>query len=235
MHQEEIKFKVKGHAAKLAGDKICYQGMLIHNHVLGVAETRRLFAEYMQMKLPQAQMVLEGLVAFMAEQLGKGNRLDFGGFCAELRLRGGFSAANAPFDPNRNEIGVELRPGKSVKEATSRLRPVNVTVDKAFHVYHTYQRTPFEALDVIAREGERVVEVSATCMAIRASAADEGVWIENDAGERLVRLTYLNGDVCVAQFKLTETLAPGLYWTVVCSRTTPDAQLQIGRRRLTVA
>jgi len=233
MIQEQIKFKTIEQTTKLTTGT-CYHGRLVHNLILSVAETRRLFAEYMQMKLPQTQMFLDYLEAFMAEQLGKGNRLDFGGFSAELQLRGGFSAANAPFDPNRNEIRVEMTPGKQIAAATSFLRPVNVTVEKVFHVYHTHQRTPFELTDEIVGQGDRVIEVSATCMRIHAAAADEGVWIENDAGERLVKLTYQTGDVCVGKFRLTETLAPGLYWTVVCSRKNPEAPLQTGRRRLTV-
>jgi len=220
---------------KLTDGKVCYQGQLVHNHVLDARETRQFFAEYMQLKEPQVNLYLDGLCSFMREYLSKGYRLDFGGFSAELRMRGGFPAANAPFDPKRNTVGVDLLPGLRVKGAVKALKPINVTFDEKERIYHVLQLSPFEAYDVVARDGERLVEVSGTMMKVRAEAEDEGIWIENDAGAMLLRGDIQSCDCCTARFKLTDPIEPGLYWLAVCSRATTGGPLLRARRRLTVA
>jgi len=235
MDQTEIKFKTTERKTKLTDGKVCYQGRLLHNRVLDVRDTRRFFAEYMLMREPQTNLVLDGLSAFMAEYLAKGYRLDFGGFSAGLNMRGGFAAANAPFDPVRNAIGVELAPGMRVKRCVRALKPVNVTMEAKDRIYHVFQRTPFEAYDTVARDGERLVEVAGTMMTIHPDAEDEGIWIENDAGVVLTRGHIQYDDCCHARFKLTDPVVPGLHWLVVASREAADSPLLRARRRLTVA
>jgi len=88
---------------------------------------------------------------------------------------------------------------------------------------------------VVARDGERLVEVTGSMMKVHAGAEDEGIWIENDAGEKLLRGDIQSCDCSMARFKLTEPIAPGLYWLVVCSRATTGDPLLRARRRLTVA
>jgi len=235
MYQTEIKFKTTERKTKLTDGKVCYQGQLVHNHVLNVHETRQCFAEYMQLKEPQVNLYLDGLCSFMCEYLSKGYRLDFGGFSAELRMRGGFPAANAPFDPNRNTVGVDLLPGLRVKRAANVLKPVNVTFDEKERIYNILQLSPFQAYDVVARDGERLVEVTGTKMKVHAEADDEGIWIENDAGAKILRGDIQSCDCCSARFKLTEPVEPGLYWLAVCSRAPTGGPLLRFRRRLTVA
>ena len=52
--------------------------------------------------------VVEGMRNYLCEQLKKGNKVDFGAFSVGLSVRGPFPAANAPFDPAVNSIGVDI-------------------------------------------------------------------------------------------------------------------------------
>jgi len=231
--QQEIKFTTTPSKTLLTSGKTLYQGQLRHNRVLDANETRQRFAEYLRVPEPQANLYLDSLGLFIRDAVAQGHRVDFGPFSVGLKLRGSFPAANAPFDAVANAVGVELMPSAAIKRAASALKPVNATEDASCRIYAILQTEPFEAYDTIATTGTRKLCISGTCMAVDASAADEGTWIENDAGERLLTGTVSESDPCRIVATFSGPVEPGVHWLVVGSHGTAEGHRLRARRRIT--
>jgi len=113
-----IKFVTSETTPKSARGESCYQGQLRHNAVLSVEDTKREFADYCGgEKESLTTRYVDAITEFIAANIRKGNRIDFGGFSVGLKLGGRFKGANAPFDERFNALKVELTPGKKLKEA----------------------------------------------------------------------------------------------------------------------
>jgi len=236
MHtHQEIKFKSTPSTSKLTADKVCYQGQVIHNRTLDPEETRAAFADFTQLlKPPLSDLAIDSVASFVADEIAKGNRLDFGAFSVGLKMRGGLPAANAPFDPKANALSVEITPGKKLQQAVRYLKPVNVTDVNRSDIIKALQLTPYELQDAFVATGTRTLVAYGTYIGVNPDATGEGVWIENDADEKLLKGRILAGcDICTCRFELTGDVAPGLYWLAICSRQVPNGPLLRCRRRIT--
>ena len=232
-YKRKIKFTTIGHKSRLTGDVPRYQGQIKHNLRLSREETLKGYAAYCREPEHLARLHLEALGGYIASELERGNRLNFGWFGVELRIGGGFKAANAPFTKGVNTLNVNLMPGSRLKKAVEALEPVNVTDETNWHII-TMQVEPYEAMDRLAADGVRKVEVTGMFPMVHASAADEGYWIENDAGAKVLVGTVLKTEPGRIDATLTGPLAPGDYWSVVQGRYLDEPALIRTRRRVRV-
>ena len=233
-YKRKIKFTTIGHKSRLTGDVPHYQGQIKHNQRLTQAETLKGYAAYCREPEHLARLHLEALGGYIASELERGNRLNFGWFGVELRIGGGFKAANAPFTKGVNTLNVNLMPGSRLKKAVEALEPVNVTDETNWHISTTVQVEPYEAADRLAADGIRKVEVTGIIPTVHAAAADEGYWIENDKGAKVLVGTILKSESGRLDATLAGPLAPGDYWSVVQGRYQNEPALIRTRRRVRV-
>lgn len=215
----KIKFTTTQSKSRLTEGTVRYQGQLQHNEVLDESLTRRRFAEHAHRSEPETNFYLDALGEFITHAIAEGWRLDFGPFSVGLKMRGGFPAANSPFDGAVNSVGVELMPSSALKAAAKELKPVNVSPEGKSRIYTTLQIAPYEAYDAIAAEGTRELHTTGDWVWVHPGAEGEGVWIENDVGEKLLEATVVESNHCFCHTTLSGSLAPGLYWFVIASRS----------------
>ena len=232
--RNEIKFVTTESKTRLTAGKTCYQGQLQHNNVLTQKETRKWFADYCSEPESLTTRYVEALGEFIAQEIAKGNRLDFGPFSVGLKLRGGFKSSNGEFDEKTNSLSVEMTPGTDIKRAVEALRPINATDETRWHIGSTLQRIPYEVYDEISAEGLRRLTIAGYLPAVDCSKPDEGVWLENDAGEKVAVATVEKSDFGYSDCTLEGALERGDYWIVVQSRYQKDPNLIRCRRRIKV-
>jgi len=236
MKQHEISFKTFERRTRLTTGSVCYQGQLKHNRTLTPEATREAFAKFANIHLPQANLAIDSVCAFIEEEIAQGNRLDFGGFSVSLTMRGGLPSRNAPFDPAVNSIGVAMMPGSALRRAVSRLKPVNdVDRDVAGSLCHTAQTSPRRrGVDVISRAGERHVLTSGVGSLPTPTGENSGIWLEDDAGEKALVATDIVFDGVTYKYVFVDTVPAGLYWLVVCGRVEGRDEYVRLKRRLEV-
>lgn len=232
--QCEIKFTTTRSKTNLNAGKTCYQGQLRHNAVLSPKETRKAFAEYCGEPESRTGRYLDSLGEFIAKKVATGYRLNFGSFGVTLKMLGGFKAANSTFDEDKNAVSVCLIPGKEIKTAVKMLKPVNVTEDTRWNISSTLQRFPYEVYDQIVAEGTRRFSVAGYIPEVHAEKPDEGVWLENDAGEKVLVATISRSEFAVTDCTLEGSIERGDYWIVIQSRYKDEPNLIRCRRRIKV-
>ena len=230
----EIEFTTTRSHNGLTVGKTCYQGHLQHNAVLPEKETREQFAEYCCEDRSRTDRYLNALGEFIARKISYGHRLNFGSFAVELMLLGGFQGANAPFDEKRNAISVCLIPGKELKASVKALKPVNVTEDTRWYLGGTLQRAPYEVWDQLVAEGPRQFTVTGFIPPVHPSQPDEGVWLEDDSGEKIAVATIVNSAFSHTDCTLEGSLARGDHWMVIQGRYLNEPNLIRCRRRIKV-
>ena len=240
MHtKREIRFKTSESKSRLNEGTTCYQGQLIHNRTLDKASTLEAFCNYCHLGEAMPPLYVQLLGGFIAQEIANGNHLDFGEFSVGLKLRGGFPSANAPYDSDRNSLSVEITPSTRIKKAVSSLKPVNALPRRAAF-YSIVQIDPeirdsksHLMYDTMYSDGSRILSVGAYPCRIHTGASDEGVWIENDAGEIVLTGTVLETDMTLTRIRFDDHLDKGRYWLVVQSRWSDDPNLIRIRHRLT--
>ena len=230
----DIKFITTRSKGDLNEGKTCYQGHLQHNAVLSRKETLEAFAEYCREPQSHTSRYIDALGEFIVREVARGNRLNFGSFAVEMKMVGGFKAANSPFDWDENAIRVHLIPDKKIKQATGALKPINVTEDVRWYIGSTRQRTPYEVFDHIVAEGLRTSTVCGYFPVVKSSRPDEGVWIENDTNEKVLVATVTKSEFGRAECTFEGPLAIGDYWVVTQSRYRDEPNLIRCRRRIKV-
>jgi len=231
--KRDIKFRTTESKTRLNEGRVCYQGQLIHNNTMSPKETREHFANYCRRSVAETSFFLDSLGEFMRTELAKGFRLSFGPFAAGLGIRGGFPSSNAPFDPKRNSLMVELMPSAALKKVADEVNPINVTEDCRAYIYGTVQVEPeWKTFDIFTSVGERVLSACGTGMQVHPGGVSEGAWIENDAGEKLLTGEIVSSDYTLCQFKVTGPIDPGLYWVVIASRHERTGKFLTSRRRI---
>lgn len=229
----EIKFVTSETREKNARGETRYQAQLRHNAVLGEKETKQAFAVYAGKHLSDAAYYVDALAEFIAKSVEEGLRLDFGGFSVGLKIRKGLKSANAPFDPDVNSVNVEMTPGRAIREAARTLRPVNVTDRTKWTIDSNCQQKPFEAYDCIATDGERTLSAVGCYPQINVGAADEGIWLEDDEGVRLLAGEVVRSGFGVTSYRLSGPIKRGYYWLVIQSRDDASTLVRV-RRRISV-
>lgn len=233
--QREIKFVTTQSKNRLTEGKTCYQGLLRHNVVLSERETRKAFAAYCGEPASRTNRYVDSLGEFIALNVQAGNRLDFGCFAVELRIRGGFKSANAPFIPGTNALSVELIAGKEIRQATETLKPVNVTDGgEKWRIDSILQKRPVETYDWIPSEGECLASVAGYMPEVHTAVADEGVWIEDNEGVRLATGEIVQTECGYTEFTLRGPIPSGSHWFVLQGRLKDSPNLIRVRRRIKV-
>ena len=230
----EIEFTTTRIKGDLTAGKTCYQGHLQHNAVLSEKETRRRFAECCSQEPFETNKYIDALGTFIAREIAHGNRLNFGAFGVGLHMSGGFKGANDPFDEKRNAISVCLIPGKEIKAAVKALKPINVTEDRRWHLSGTLQRVPYQVYDEIVAEGRREFTVTGCIPPVHPSQPDEGVWLEDDAGEKIAVASVVSSGLSHTDCTLEGSLERGNHWIVAQCRYLDEPSLIRCRRRIKV-
>lgn len=234
MDKREIKFTANESRTKLTDGKTCYQGQIQHNAVLSENETKKWFAKYCQEEESRTTRYIDALGEFIACQISQGYRLDFGSFSVGLKLRGGMKSANAAFDPEVNSIKVEMTPGKKIREAVEALKPVNSGNKDHEHLLGFYQGEKCELHDMITQHGRRFMRLTGCFPPAHPNVADEGFWVENDAGEKLLVGEITMAECCHEEGYLEGDINPGSYWMVLQGRYKDDPNLFRVRHRAMV-
>jgi len=227
-----IKFVTSEATPKSAQGETCYQGQLRHNAVLSVEDTKREFADYCGEKESLTTRYVDAMTEFIAANIRKGNHIDFGGFTVGLKLGGGFKGANAPFDERFNNLKIKLTPSKKLKDALLALKPINVTVPKRSYMNWFRQTSPFELHDQITCLGTRVIAVTGCLPPVNPESPDEGIWIEDDLGNRLLTGTAVKSEFARTDCEFTGPLDRGLYWAVIQGRYGDDQAVIRAQRRI---
>ena len=230
----KIKFTTTESKTRLTVGKTCYQGQLRHNDILSEEETKKLFAQHCGEQESRTTRYVDALSEFIAHCVENGYHVDFGSFAVGLRFRGGLKSANAPFDPKVNAITVEMTPGKKIRRAVESLKPVNVTEERNWYLGAVHQDTPYAIYDQIDPVGPRQVTLVGRMPVIDPTRPDEGFWIENDAGERLLDAEVVKSNVGHAICTLTGSLPPGDHWAVLQGRDRDSPNLIRVTRRVFV-
>ena len=239
-HLREIKFKTNEAKSRFNEGKTCFQGKIIHNLTLDEKTTLQEFCEYCHIGDAMPPMIVNMLGLFIAKQLAQGNRLDFGPFSVSINLRGGFSAANSPFDANHNSLSVEITPSAILRKALGKLKPVNIE-PLAAKIYSVCQIDPelkddngHTIWDTLQSDGSRVLSVGAYPVEVHAEHSDEGVWLENDDGEVVLTGIVVECDYSLCRIRFESHLDKGSYWLVTQARDPHEDKLLRSKRRITV-
>ena len=158
----------------------------------------------------------------------------FVAFGVGLHMSGGFKGANAPFDEKRNAISVCLISGKEIKASVKALKPINVTEDTRWYLSGTLQQVPHEVWDQLVAEGPRRFEVTGLLPPVHPSHPDEGVWLEDDAGEKVAVATVVRSVLGHTDCTLEGPLERGDCWIVAQCRYLDEPDLIRCRRRIKV-
>lgn len=226
-----LKYSTQPSKSKLLSGKPRYIGRVHHNQTLSREEIVKGLAEYMNVKEPMSAFYVEGLCGYMRQELARGNRLDFGDFSAEIIMEGGFPSANAPFDEAVNKLKVQMRAKKKLECCLESLAPENVSGAEQSRINSVLQRNGGTGkYEEIATDGRREISSNGAEVKVHADVDDEGVWIENDEGEKLLRGEVFSTSAVTCDFYLEGHLDPGVYWLVIYSRGKTKKLLRARRR-----
>ena len=231
-----LKYSTQPSRSKLLSGKPRYIGRVHHNQTLTREEIVKGLAEYMNVKEAMSAFYVDGLCGYMRQELARGNRLDFGDFSAEIVMEGGLPSANAPFDEGVNKLKVQMRAKKKLERCLECLAPENVSGAGQSRISSVLQRDGGTGeYEEITTDGRRKITSNGVDVKVHADAADEGVWIEDDAGERLLHGEVFETSVTTCDFYLEGHLDPGEYWLAIYSRGSTKKLLRARRRIHVVA
>lgn len=229
-----LKYSTQPSRSKLLSGKPRYIGRVHHNQALTRDEIVKGLAEYMNVKEAMSAFYVDGLCGYMRQELARGNRLDFGDFSVEIVMEGGLPSANAPFVAGVNKLKVQMRAKKKLEHCLESLAPENVSGAEQSRIGSVIQRNGGTGeYEDITTDGRRKITSNGLEVKVHAEADDEGVWIEDDAGEKLLRGEVFSTSVTTCDFYLEGHLNPGEYWLAIYSRGN-SKQLLRARRRIHV-
>ena len=214
--KKEIQFKttpVRGDFKK--GEASC-RGTVIHSKTLDIDGIAEDFARFAKLDIHDARYYASYFVDYMVHALGSGSRLNLGAFSLYLAMTGTFEGANGAFDARKNRLEVKIAAQKPMKDALSSLEPVNVTMDG-----ETMRITSIID-DADGREGVitpgAMVYAAGCTFLVDATRDDEGIWLENDAGEIIMRGTVVASTATTLDCIFEGDAPPGDCRFVVCTR-----------------
>ena len=178
--------------------------------------------------------VVEGMRNYLCKQLKDGNKVDFGAFSVGLSVRGPFPAANAPFDPAVNSIGVDIRAGKELRTAVENLVPQNMTDIDIPRIGNILSRTHQANSNYgkIMRGDE--CEMVGAYFADKYTGDGDGVWLENSAGAKIATARIGEHAADVVYFTFDADIPFGNYWLVIGCRDPKKSIVATGKRRVEV-
>lgn len=219
---------------KLSGEKSTYSARVKHFETV----CDRALAEGIAAEIGYTPMVvssvLMGMRKFLCEQLKEGNKVDFGAFSVGLSVRGAFPAANSPFNPSVNRIGVDIRAGKELRDAVANLVPQNITNMYIPHIGSVLSLAHPDGSNYskIMRGDE--CQMAGTDFATDYTGDGDGVWLENRKGERVATARIGEHSLVAVNFTFDEEIPLGEYWLVIGCRDPEHSMVATGKRLVTV-
>jgi len=224
-----ISFTTHENKARQGAKKGPCIGYITHNGTLGGDSLAQTLAKKTGYTDIQARAFVGALADVVTEGLASGNAIDFGPFQLRLAIKGTFPAANAPFDPAKNRLEVFAMPSKALIAALANLAPENATPMSK------------PQLDEVACEGcrkkneialgEKVV-VNGESIRVNTAQADEGIWLESDAGEKLAKAEIVEtGNARAVCVFAVGSVASGKYRLAVYTRAGGAASGQVAAIR----
>ena len=231
---KEIKFKAVGvHKGFKTSETTC-RGSVIHNKVLEMGEIAEEFAKYARLDKNEALHYAKSFVDYIVQAVGNGHRLNLGAFSLYLTMKGPVNGLNGKFDSERNSLELKIDSQQQMKDALSRLEPVNVTMDG-----ETLRITSI--LDADAKTEGKIAIGTAIYIAggpflISTSRDDEGVWLEGGDGKIVLRAEVLASTSTTLDCIFRGSAAPGEYRLAVATRMGEESRSApaIVRRKVTL-
>lgn len=206
----EIKFKtVESRLGTMRENSRC-TGRIMHNAVLGPDNMAAEIAQQYGLDEPRAAYMAKVMASYIVHSLGEGKKLDFGPFSLSLVLKGSITGVNGAFTDGKNSIGVNFTPGRELKDALAALHPVNVARDSAPRITSIIgERTKKDGEIAL---GENVYVAGAN-LQTATDAADEGVWICDRSGSRILagRVLRSTATTLDCAFDAVPDFSPGRY------------------------
>ncbi len=231
----KLEFKTCRSPLASTADKTVCNARAIHTAILRDDALIDDMCETLHMDRTLVQLALTLVSSYIPAALSRGKKLDFGPFSLALSITGAFDGANDEFQPGRNSISVVATASKRLKKALSDLEPVNATPAPAPKAKRlTDDKNNQEG---VLSPGAKVL-ISGTDLGVSPEAPDEGVWICDEAGERLAKavVTESSSTTLDCVFPVSPEIAPGRYTLLIASRNR-EATLGapgIGRRSVKV-
>jgi len=88
--------------------------------------------------------------------------------------------------------------------------------------------------DTFAADGVRTVEATGIIPPIHPDSTDEGIWVENDAGVRLLSGVVTSSEFARTKYTLTGPLPSGDHWVIALGRYLDQPAVIRTKRRVHV-
>ena len=230
----EIKFKTVATPEAFRKQGRYCRGCVIHNKVLEIDEIGEDFAQYAKLDPLTAQYNAKLFVNYMVDAVKRGYRLNLGAFSLFLTMKGQVSGANGGFDQKKNSLELNIRSMKSMLDALASLEPVNVTMDgETLRISSVMDE--LEKTEGVLTLGEKVYASGHTFL-VDTSRDDEGVWLENADGKKVLRAEDVASTATTLDCIFRGALEPGEYRFAVSTRMGDASRKNpaVVRRKVTV-
>ena len=213
----KLEFKTCRSTLASKTDKTVCNARAIHTAILRDEALIDDMCETLHMDRTLVQLALTLVSSYIPAALSRGKKLDFGPFSLALTITGAFDGANDEFQPGRNSIGVIATASKRLKKALSNLEPVNATPAPSPKAKRLIDDKNNQ--EGVLSPGAQVF-ISGTDLGVSPDAPDEGVWLCDDAGERLSKavVTASTSTTLNCVFPVSPAIAPGRYTLFIASR-----------------
>lgn len=181
----EIKFKSVITHGRFSTEKGGCMGRIVHNGSLTMDGIAAEFAEYAKIGEPEARFYASMFTGYMMKAISEGKRLNLGAFSLYLSMKGRIDGANGSFDPNENSLELNIKVQEGLAKALAQLEPVNATLEDGKLRITSIMDSALKEEGTISL-GAKVLVAGRTFL-IDESRDDEGVWLENVSGKKLLK------------------------------------------------
>ena len=185
---KEVKFKTVLSSLKKGG-KACYRAIPLTQGSVDMTTLSEHAAERVGMDPAVMKFNAELLFTQLADEMAEGRRVEvedllYGG----LAVEGVFEAANSVWDKSKHRLIPYFAAKGAMKEAFGDVVGVNVTEGNHCTIKRILDTTS-KTEGVITNAKDVVVYISGVNMLLNTSAADEGVWLEDEDGTIVAKAT----------------------------------------------
>lgn len=217
MNNIEIKYKTVLSTLKKKGDVPCYRAVVVNNGVINETQLYKDAGESVGLRPETVKYVAELLFAEIAKQAALGKNIIVDNFFGtSLSIRGTFENANDDFNPAKHELRLNFTPKGELKTVLDTATAVNITEGTRCRITSVMDSVTRQD-GVIVGEDDVTVYAAGGTFLIDPNAEDEGVWMENDAGQ-IVAIATVNSSTATTLDCTFEYVPPGAYKFVVATR-----------------
>lgn len=212
----KIKFKTVGANGRFSSGKGSCSGRIIHNGSLTIDNIAADFAKFAKIDVHDARFYATYFTDYIVKAVSDGKRLNLGPFSLYLSMKGRIDGANGKFDPERNSMELNIRAYDGLTAALAKLEPVNETLDdETVHITSIMDGRRKE--NGVLTLGETMYAAGWKFL-IDTSRDDEGVWLESESGEKILRARTIASTATTLDFAFDGETAPGEYRIAVYTR-----------------